>query len=84
MQLETTKGSQMTKDTSNLDKLRALVDVLETQNQEEPQYTKTISTIEKVLKDELKVINKLTRKDVKLKHYEVICSSILALVTSTS
>ena len=84
MQSETDIDSQMSKDTTNLEKLRDLVDVLETQNQTEPPYTQTISQIEQVVKAEIKIIKNLKRNDTKIKHYETICNSVLALISATT
>lgn len=68
--------------TSNLEKLRVLVDHLETQEFPGAGYSGTLSEIKKVIEDEQKVIKNLTRADSKIKHYETICSTIMALVTT--
>ena len=81
MQFETEKE---TKDCSNLEKLRSLVTQLEQQNQVEPPYTRTLTQIEKVIKEEKKIIGNLKKDESKIKHYEMICSSIMSLISAAS
>lgn len=72
-----------TKITTNLEKLRSLVDYLENQEFPGSKYSDALQNIKQVIEDEQKVISNLKRADVKIKHYETICSSIMALITSS-
>jgi hypothetical protein len=68
---------------TNLEKLRLLVDELESQNIVSDDYHKTLKEIEKVIRDEKKVISKLKRPENKLQHYETICSTILSILSTS-
>jgi hypothetical protein len=59
-----------------------LVDELENHNQKSDEYRLTISTIEKVIKDEKAVISKLIKSENKLVHYESICTAILSIIST--
>lgn len=80
MQLETKKE---TKDCSNLDKLRELVDQMETQSFGSTPYSHSLHDIQQVISSELKIINNLKKTDSKIKHYETICRNVLAIISST-
>ena len=68
------------KELSNLQQLKDLVDTLEGQDKISKEYSETLSQIQTLIKEEKKIINKLKRPDAKLKHYESICSGILAII----
>jgi hypothetical protein len=61
----------------NIKRLRELVDELD-----QDKNHKTLNKIETIIKEERVIINKLKRSDVKIKHYETICSSIMALIST--
>jgi hypothetical protein len=69
--------------TSNLDKIRELVNHLEQQEFPGENYSGTLTDIKKVIEEEQKVIRNLKRADSKIKHYETMCSAIMALVTAS-
>lgn len=69
--------------TTNLEKLRILVDQLDSKNVISEEYHQTLKEIEKVIKDEKKIINKLKKTENKLQHYESICTTILSILSST-
>jgi hypothetical protein len=68
---------------TNLEKLRMLVEELETQNVVSDEYHQTLKEIEKVIKEEKKIISKLKKPENKLQHYETICSTILSILSTT-
>lgn len=81
------KQSEVTKKTTqktNLEQLRDLVEVLETQQRPSDSYDTTLELIQSVINEEQKVINKLKRNDSKIKHYELICSSIMTIIGATN
>jgi hypothetical protein len=69
--------------TSNLEKLRELVDHLEKQQFPDELYSGTLADIKQVIEEEQKVIKNLKRADSKIKHYEIMCNAIMALVTTS-
>lgn len=66
---------------SNLDKLKRLVDELETKEEGEG-YQHTLKEIEGVIKYENKIIKSLKKPENKLKHYESVCATILSLLAT--
>jgi hypothetical protein len=67
---------------TNLEKLRMLVDRLESKNVVSEEYHQTLKEIEKIIKDEKKVISRLKKPENKLQHYETICTSILSILST--
>lgn len=65
---------------TNLDRLRDLVEQLDKHKTYGTEYNNTVKEIERIIKDERKVICNLKRSDTKIKHYENICESILTLI----
>ncbi len=65
---------------TNLDRLRDLVEQLDKHKAYGTEYNNTVKEIERIIKDERKVICNLKRSDTKIKHYENICESILTLI----
>jgi len=65
----------------NLKKLKELVDSLDNELHHK-EYNLILKDIEKIIKEEKKIINKLQKSDAKLRHYEIICSSILSLIAA--
>jgi len=65
----------------NLKKLKELVDSLDNELHHK-EYNLILKDIEKIIKEEKKIINKLQKSDAKLLHYEIICSSILSLIAA--
>ena len=70
------------KEQSNLQKLKQLVDELEGHDKVSNEYSNTLRNIATLIKEEKQIISKLKRSDAKLKHYESICSGILAIIGS--
>jgi len=68
---------------NNLERLRVLVDILESQKDDTKEYTCILNEIEDIIKEERKIISKLKKSDTKIKHYETICASILSVISST-
>lgn len=68
---------------NNLERLRVLVDTLESQKDDTKEYTCILNEIEGIIKEERKIIGKLKKSDTKIKHYETICASILSVISST-
>ena len=68
---------------SNLERLRVLVDTLESQKNDSKEYTYILNEIEDIIKEERKIIGKLKKSDSKIKHYESICASILSVISAT-
>lgn len=68
---------------SNLERLRVLVDTLESQKNDSKEYTCILNEIEDIIKEERKIISKLKKSDSKIKHYESICASILSVISAT-
>lgn len=68
----------------NLEKLRRLVDELEGGEEMSDLSDSTLSDIENVIKSERSIIEKLKKPDSKLRHYELICNSILTLIATTN
>lgn len=68
---------------TNLEKLRMLVDQLESKNVVSDEYHHTLKEIERVIKDEKKIISKLKKPENKLQHYESICTTILSILSTT-
>lgn len=69
---------------TNLDRLRDLVEQLEKHEIYGVEYNDTVKEIERIIKEERKVICNLKRSDTKIKHYESICESILTLIGANS
>lgn len=69
---------------TNLDRLRDLVDQLEKHDTYGSEYNDTVKEIERIIKEERKVICNLKRSDTKIKHYESICENILTLIGANS
>ena len=68
---------------NNLERLRILVDTLESQKDDTKEYTCILNEIEGIIKEERKIISKLKKSDTKIKHYETICASILSVISAT-
>ena len=68
---------------NNLERLRVLVDILESQKDDTKEYTCILNEIEDIIKEERKIIGKLKKSDTKIKHYETICASILSVISAT-
>lgn len=68
---------------NNLERLRVLVDTLESQKDDTKEYTCILNEIEGIIKEERKIIGKLKKSDTKIKHYETICASILSVISAT-
>jgi exonuclease VII small subunit len=68
----------------NILRLRELVDKLENDDNSLDESEDTLSEIEKLIKSERSIIKKLKRSDSKLRHYEVICNSILTLISASN
>lgn len=68
---------------NNLERLRVLVDTLESQKDDTKEYTCILNEIEGIIKEERKIISKLKKSDTKIKHYETICASILSVISAT-
>jgi hypothetical protein len=68
---------------SNIERLKLLVSELDEKDSLSEEYQTTLKEIEKIIKEEKKVINQLKRSEVKLKHYETMCSAIMALIATT-
>ena len=67
----------------NLEKLRILVNTLESQKIDSKEYTIILNNIEGIINEEREIISKLKKSDVKIKHYETICSTILSVISAT-
>lgn len=65
---------------TNLERLRGLVDELEKHDKYGDDYSNVVKDIERIIKSERKIICKLNKSDSKIKHYENICESILTLI----
>ena len=65
---------------SNLQKLKKLVDKLENHDKEDKEYDDILKKIQTLITSERKIISKLVRPDAKLKHYESICLGILSII----
>ena len=68
---------------NNLERLRVLVDILESQKDDTKEYTCILNEIEDIIKEERKIISKLKKSDTKIKHYATICASILSVISAT-
>jgi len=69
---------------ANLERLRDLVEQLEKHEMYGVEYNDTVKEIERIIKEERKVICNLKRSDIKIKHYENICESILTLISANT
>lgn len=65
---------------TNLQKLKILVDELESLSDEDKVYPNVLSEIEKIIQKERTIISNLVKSDNKINHYEKICSTILSLI----
>lgn len=65
---------------TNLERLRGLVEELERHEKYGSEYSDIVKEIETIIKKERKVICNLKKSDTKIKHYENICESILTLI----
>lgn len=65
---------------TNLQKLKILVDELESLSDEDKVYSNVLSEIEKIIQKERTIISNLVKSDKKINHYEKICSTILSLI----
>lgn len=79
MQLEIKKEMN---DSSNLDKIRELIQQMELQTFASTPYSHSLNEIQQVISSELKIINNLKQSDSKIKHYEAICRNVLAIISS--
>ena len=68
---------------TNLQKLKILVDELETYELSDKNYSNILSNIVKIIEKERAIISKLVKSDKKINHYEKICSAILSLISKT-
>ena len=68
---------------TNLQKLKLLVDELETYELSDKNYSNILSNIVKIIEKERTIISKLVKNDKKINHYEKICSTILSLISKT-
>lgn len=68
--------------TTNLEKLRILVDTLEKEDNNSIDYHKLLTEIETIIKDEKSIISNLKNSETKLRHYEIICKTILSLLAT--
>ena len=68
--------------TTNLEKLKRLVDDLDTYHQKSDEYRSNIRNIGNVIKEEKKVINRMVKDENKLAHYENICATILTIIST--
>lgn len=67
---------------TNLQKLKQLVDELDNHHQKSDEYQEIIQSIEKVIRKEKKVISQLIKTENKLAHYENICAAILSIIST--
>lgn len=65
---------------TNLQKLKILVDELESLDSSEVGYPSLLLEIEKIIEKERTIISNLVKSDRKISHYENICSTILSLI----
>lgn len=72
------------KPSENLVKLRQLVDRLDNEDVTSHTYQTTLKEIQKVIKEEKKIISGLKRNESKISHYENICTTILTLISTTN
>ena len=63
----------------NIKKLHDLIDQLD-----DIKNHSTLNEIEKIIKEERKIIDKSKQPTTKIKHYETICSSIMTLISANT
>ena len=69
---------------TNLQQIRKLVDVLEAKHPNDVGYTNTLSDIQRVIDDEQEIINGLKQPKAKIRHYESICTTIVGILSKVS
>jgi hypothetical protein len=69
---------------TNLQQIRKLVDVLEANHSSDDGYTNTLSDIQRVIDNEQEIISNLKQPKAKIRHYESICATIIGILSKVS
>lgn len=71
-------------ESENLVQLRKLVNEMDADIHASSSYQDVLKNVQHVINNEMKTINAIKRKDIKLERYETICKSILSIIASAN